>query len=106
MPVWSGAPELGLVYYVRQLRNFKTAASLDEMDFRHFVDCVRHCGKALARAHAKVGDAPMISGYLSKGDGFDTAIVRCSGAYVDQTERDFESRKKAAKAGLVPVELA
>ncbi len=101
---WSIAPELGFAYYVRQLRDFKTAESLDEMDFKHFADYVRHCGKALARAHAKTGNAAIISGYLGNGDSFDSAIVRFSCVYADQTERDFEALKKAGKAGLIPVE--
>jgi len=31
------------------------------------------CGWALARAHAKAGDAAMIAGYLGSSDQFDTA---------------------------------
>ena len=32
------------------------------------------CGRTLAHAHAKSGDAALISGYLGKSDTFDQAI--------------------------------
>jgi hypothetical protein len=33
------------------------------------------CGRTLARAHARTGDAAMISGYLGRGSAFDQAIT-------------------------------
>src|SRR5262249_3952172 len=39
------------------------------------------CGWALARAHAKSGDAAMISGYLGSNDRFDKAIAKFASAY-------------------------
>ncbi len=101
---WFRLPNIGSDFYVRQLRDCKTAASIDEMDFDHFADYVRHCGEALARAHAKAGNAAAISGYLGRGDSFDIAIVRFSNGYADQVESDFEALKRAAKAGRIPVE--
>ncbi len=101
---WSRIPDIGSDYYIRQLRDCKTAASVDEMDFAHFADYVCHCGEALARAHAKAGNAAAISGYLGRRDSFDVALVRFSLAYADQSECDYETLKRAAKAGRIPVE--
>ncbi len=101
---WSRIPDIGSDYYIRQLRDCKTAASVDEMDFAHFVDYVCHCGEALARAHAKAGNAAALSGYMGRRDSIDAAIVRFSQAYADQTECDYETLKRAAKAGRIPVE--
>jgi uncharacterized protein (DUF2252 family) len=98
---WSHITETGSDFYVRQLRDCKTAASVDEMDFPHLTDYACHCGEALARAHAKAGDAAAISGYMGKGNSFDLAIVRFSRAYADQTESDFATLKAAAKAGRI-----
>ena len=42
---------------------------------------------ALARAHAKAGDAARIAGYLGSKDTFDEALVQYSAAYRDQAER-------------------
>ena len=98
---WSRIPEFGTDCYVRQLRDFKTAASIDEMDCSQFADYSRHCGEALSRAHAKTGNAGMIAGYLGNSDRFDLAVMRFSQAYADQTECDFKTLQKAVKAGLI-----
>ena len=47
------------------------------------------CGRTLARAHAKSGDAAMISGYLGNADKFDEATADFAEAYADQNERDY-----------------
>ena len=47
------------------------------------------CGWLLARAHARSGDAAMISGYTGKSDVFDRAIGTFARLYADQTERDY-----------------
>jgi len=61
------------------------------------------CGWALALAHAKAGDAAMISGYIGKSDELDEAMVRFAFAYADQTEHDFNSLAIAAKRGRIKV---
>ena len=101
---WSTDPMLGVDFYVRQLRDCKTAANVDTMDYAHLLDYARHCGAALARAHAKAGDAASISGYVGKSEALDTALARFAAAYADQAERDFETLRTAAKAGRIPVE--
>ena len=101
---WGHAEDPRADFYVRQLRDHKTSADVEVMDFRHLLDYAHHCGRALARAHAKAGDAAAISGYLGKGGAFDGAIVRFAAAYADQTEADFAALERAAKAGVIPVE--
>jgi uncharacterized protein (DUF2252 family) len=102
---WSRDPTLRVDFYVRQLRDCKTAADIDTMDYAHLRDYAHHCGATLARAHAKVGDAAAISGYIGKGDALDAALLRFADAYADQTEADFATLTAAAKAGRVPVEV-
>jgi hypothetical protein len=46
------------------------------------------CGWTLARAHAKSGNAAMISGYLGNSSKFDEAIASLAMNYADQNERD------------------
>jgi uncharacterized protein (DUF2252 family) len=101
---WSVDPVLRVDFYVRQLRDCKTAANIDTMDYSHLLDYAQHCGAALARAHAKAGNAAAISGYLGKSDALDQALVRFAAAYADQTERDFETLKAAAETGRIAVE--
>jgi hypothetical protein len=74
------------------------------MDLHHLIDYVRHCGRALARAHAKAGDAAAISGYLGRGDSFAVALTGFAAAYAAQTEEDFTTLKSAARTGRIPVE--
>ncbi len=100
---WSSDVSLGADFYVRQLRDCKTAANIDTMNAAHLTDYAQHCGAALARAHAKTGDAAAISGYIGQGTMLDTAVTRFAAAYADQTEKDYEQLKKAAKAGRIPV---
>jgi NAD(P)H-dependent flavin oxidoreductase YrpB (nitropropane dioxygenase family) len=56
---------------------------------------------ALARAHAKSGDAGTVSGYLGKSDAFDQAIGKFALAYADQNEQDHAALAAAVKAGRV-----
>jgi uncharacterized protein (DUF2252 family) len=101
---WSADPVLRVDFYVRQLRDCKTAANVDTMDYPHLLDYARHCGAALARAHAKAGDAAAISGYVGKSEALDVALARFAAAYADQTERDFETLRAGAETGRIPVE--
>ena len=64
------------------------------------------CGWALARAHAKSGDAAMIAGYLGSSDQFDDALAQYSEAYADQAERDYETFQAAIRSGRLSTEPA
>jgi uncharacterized protein (DUF2252 family) len=91
----------GVDYYVRQLRDRKytpVVAAMDGMALSAYADL---CGWALARAHARAGDAAQISGYLGKSPVFDEAIASFAAAYADQTERDHAQLVAAVKSGRV-----
>jgi uncharacterized protein (DUF2252 family) len=91
-------------FYVRQLRDMKATATLDGFTAAGLRRYVELCGWALARAHARGGDAARIAGYLGRSDVFDEALVRFARAYADQTERDFEDFEDAVAAGKLPAE--
>jgi len=61
------------------------------------------CGWALARAHARSGDAVAIAGYLGSGNVFDRAVGEFADSYADQNERDYVAFRDAIAAGRVPV---
>ncbi len=61
------------------------------------------CGWALARAHARRGDAVAISAYLGTGDVFDSAIADFSEAYADVNAKDHAAYRAAIEAGRVSV---
>ena len=89
----------GYDFFVRQLRDMKMSAPVEEVTAAQLNRYAELCGWTLARAHAKSGDATTISGYLGKGDTFDEAIGAFSLAYADQTERDHAALVKAVHAG-------
>lgn len=61
----------------------------------------RLCARTLARAHARSGDAVLLSAYLGKSDAFADAITSFACAYADQNERDHEALVKAVRSGKV-----
>jgi uncharacterized protein (DUF2252 family) len=100
---WSHGPHGG-DYYVRQLHDMKLAPMLTVYTPRLLTEYGRLCGQALARAHAKAGDATMIAGYLGTSDSFDVAIRDYALAYADQVEKDYDTFKQAVHKGRFPVE--
>ena len=80
----------------------KMRIDLDEMSQEEWIEYVEICGWALARGHARTGDAAKIAGYLGKNAKFDEAIEEFSIAYADQADRDYEVLVKAIRAGRLP----
>ena len=95
---WSRVPN-GHDYYLRQLRDMKVSAELDKFSPKTLTAYAKMCGWALARAHAKAGDTPMISGYLGSTDSFENAITKYAEEYADQVEHDYAAFKKAIRSG-------
>jgi uncharacterized protein (DUF2252 family) len=100
---WTKGPE-GRNFYVRQLRDMKVAPTLTEYSPRSLIAYASLCGKTLARAHAKSGDAAAIAGYLGSGDAFDNAVAEYAVGYADQVEKDYDSFRAAIRKGRFPVE--
>jgi uncharacterized protein (DUF2252 family) len=96
---WSRDPDAH--YYVRQLRDMKGAAEIEEMTAADLAQYASLCGWTLARAHARSGDAALIAGYLGKSDKFEDAIALFARAYADQTLQDYEAFQTAVKRGRI-----
>jgi len=92
-------------YYIRQLRDMKGSPDYapGESDIENVIEQCGLSGWALALAHAKTGDPAMIAGYMGKSEALDEAIGRFASAYADQTERDYETLRKAARARTIRV---
>jgi len=88
-------------YYIRQLRDWKVSAVIEQMDPRGMDAYARLCGWTLARAHARSGDRIVIAAYLGKSAKFDNAIADFAETYADQNERDYADLSAAVKAGRV-----
>jgi uncharacterized protein (DUF2252 family) len=93
-------------YYVRQFRDMKVSAEVETFKTSTLVGYADMCGWALARAHAKAGDAAMIAGYLGSTEQFDEALAKYSEAYADQAERDYETFQAAIRTGRLSTEPA
>jgi uncharacterized protein (DUF2252 family) len=86
-------------FYVRQLRDWKGSAEVDEMIPKGMALYGRLCGWTLARAHARSGDRIAIAAYLGGGTSFDRAILKFSAAYADQNHHDYERLTAAVRTG-------
>jgi uncharacterized protein (DUF2252 family) len=92
-------------YYLRQFRDMKVSAEIETFKPGTLVGYATLCGWALARAHAKAGDAAMIAGYLGTTDQFDNALARYSEAYADQAERDYTTFRAAIRSGRLSTDV-
>jgi uncharacterized protein (DUF2252 family) len=88
-------------YYIRQLRDWKLSAVVDEMNPTGMEVYGRLCGWTLARAHARSGDRVALAAYLGGKDTFDQAIADFATAYAIQNERDHAALKAAVDSGSV-----
>jgi uncharacterized protein (DUF2252 family) len=59
------------------------------------------CGMALARAHARSGDAARIAGYMGSGASFDVAIADFAMSYAGQVQNDWRVFVEAIKSGML-----
>jgi hypothetical protein len=88
-------------FYVRQLWDGKGSAAVEIMDAMSLMSYGELCGWALARAHARSGDAVAIAAYLGSGTNFDRAMASFAERYADQSERDYQALRDAAASGRI-----
>ena len=87
--------------YVRQLKDVRIAAIATDLADDALPYYAMLCGRALARAHARSGDAARISGYIGSGGAFDAAIADFAMAYAQQVESDWRMFVEAIKSGAI-----
>jgi uncharacterized protein (DUF2252 family) len=101
---FTGAGANHAEFYVRQLRDMKGSAEVERMTPTGLALYGELCGTALARAHARTGDAAKIAGYLGDDDTFDRALKRFADAYADQNDADYAAFGEAADKQRIAVE--
>jgi len=92
---WTKKPIDGRFFYVRKLKDSRLAnvgAAL-EADMLPFAAGL--CGRTLARAHGRAGDAAMLSGYMGDGPVFDEAVSEFAEKYARQNAQDYETFKSS-----------
>jgi uncharacterized protein (DUF2252 family) len=98
---WTHDPESGRDLYVRRLKDSRLASVGAVIEEQALPFAARLCGRTLARAHARSGDAAAISGYMGHGESFDEAIASFAIAYAVQTEQDHQGFLAAIAAGRI-----
>jgi uncharacterized protein (DUF2252 family) len=92
-------------FYIRQLKDMKYSVEIEIAPPVQLSRYAEVCGWTLARAHARSGDAAMISGYIGKSDVFDRAIGTFARLYADQTERDYKVFTEAITSGEIKADM-
>jgi uncharacterized protein (DUF2252 family) len=89
-------------FYVRQLKDRHLARIGEAIEEGALSFYAQLCGNTLARAHARSGDAALITGYLGNSESFDEAIAGFASAYADQTARDYAVFMEAIAEKRIP----
>lgn len=93
----------GKHFYVRQLRDAKIKLDPSAWEGPQLVESAEVMGSVLAKAHARSGDAAVISGYVGEDDSFDKAVADFAVAYANQVEQDHAELVAAVGAGRIKV---
>ena len=91
-------------FYVRQLKDWKGSAEVEQMIPQGMAAYGAFCGWTLARAHARSGDRVALAAYLGSSDAIDSAMAEFAEAYADQNERDYSTLVEAVKSGRLVAE--
>lgn len=91
-------------FYVRQLRDRKGSIDILDLSAEDLKEYSELCAYVLARAHARGGDAALISGFLQEEEDFDEALTIFAVRYAELNRSDHDRLLKAARAGEIPVE--
>jgi hypothetical protein len=99
---WIRGPQ-GRDFYIRQLRDMKWSPDVTQLDPGGLLGYANLCGNALARAHARSGDAVAIASYLGDSTKFDNSMLAFALSYAEQVGKDFATYSKAIETGQVSV---
>jgi len=91
----------GFDFYIRQLKDAKIKPLVETQTPEVMREYGELCGWALARTHAKTGDAAQIAGYMGKSNVFDQAVAEFAVAYADQNERAHKALVEAVGKGRI-----
>ncbi len=97
----TGSGTLKRHFFIRQLSDAKIKPVVEIMKESNLKGFARLCGMALARAHARSGDAAVLTGYMGKSTAFEDALADFSIAYADQNEQDHAALVAAVRSGKI-----
>jgi hypothetical protein len=95
----AATPDTGL--RVQAYGDVKLSAVIEGWDVDSLENYGRLCAVALARAHARSGDAALLAGYMGASTVFDEAICEFAVEYADQNKRDYRAFVNAIREGRI-----
>ncbi len=98
---WEDKNDPPIDFYFRQLWDGKGKIEVEELGPRRLAAFAGICGKTLAFAHARSGDAMMIRGYIGDDERFDDVMLAFANRYADRTEKDQAQLKDAIGDGAI-----
>jgi uncharacterized protein (DUF2252 family) len=101
----TGTGALKRQFFLRQLSDAKIKPVVEIMKEANLKGYARLCGWALARAHARSGDAAVLTGYMGKSTAFEDALADFSEAYADQNESDHAALVAAVRSGKIEAQM-
>jgi uncharacterized protein (DUF2252 family) len=100
---WQNGDAPPIDFYFRQLWDGKGKIDVENLGPKRLAGFAGLCGKTLAYAHARSGDAMMIRGYIGNDETFDKIIVEFAERYADRTEKDQARLSEAIDDGAIDV---
>jgi Uncharacterized protein conserved in bacteria (DUF2252) len=95
---WTTTPE-GKPFYWRQLRNWKGAVDVSQLDSDGLKDYGKLCGWTLAKAHARSGDRRALSACMGEPRTFAAQLFERALVHAQQTEQDHRALVEAIDEG-------
>jgi uncharacterized protein (DUF2252 family) len=100
---WQDKDDGQIDFYFRQLWDGKGKIDVETMGPKRLAAFAGICGKTLAFAHARSGDAMMIHGYIGDDEIFDDVMVEFADRYADRTEQDHAQLLEKIDHGTIEV---
>ena len=100
---WEDKDGQAIDFYFRQLWDGKGKIDIEELGPKRLAAYAGLCGKTLAFAHARSGDAMTIRGYIGEDRTFDEVMVEYADRYADITEGDHARLCEAIDDGAIEV---
>jgi uncharacterized protein (DUF2252 family) len=98
---WRESSGRKIDFYCRQLWDGKGKIDVEALGPKRLAAYAGLCGKTLAFAHARSGDAMMIHGYIDGSKSFDDVMVAYAERYADITAQDHARLCEAINDGAI-----
>jgi len=90
-------------FYIRQLRDMKITFDLNGMDDEYFYEYAEGCGLALAHAHAKSGNADVLTGYIGASNTIIDVLQTYAEEYAERNLKDYQQFMNEIADGKIQV---